>query len=112
MHRHERAARVSGGGPARTRSVVVTDLWYKDAVIYELDVRTYQDGNGDGIGDFRGLLQRLPLLSGFHWTGAASPDTFLVCRARQLSWGGTGSMTAPRARQQPTARLTRRQLLH
>jgi maltose alpha-D-glucosyltransferase/alpha-amylase len=42
----------------------VTDLWYKDAVIYELDVRTYQDGDGDGVGDFRGLLQRLPHLAG------------------------------------------------
>jgi maltose alpha-D-glucosyltransferase/alpha-amylase len=40
------------------------DLWYKDAVIYELDVKTYQDGNGDGVGDFRGLQQRLPHLAG------------------------------------------------
>jgi maltose alpha-D-glucosyltransferase/alpha-amylase len=38
----------------------MAELWYKDAVIYELDVKTYQDSNGDGIGDFRGLLQRLP----------------------------------------------------
>ena len=30
-------------------------LWYKDAVFYELHVRSFQDGNGDGIGDFRGL---------------------------------------------------------
>ncbi|MBX9584971.1 MAG: alpha-amylase family protein [Gemmataceae bacterium] len=42
----------------------MTDLWYKDAVLYELDVKTYQDGNGDGVGDFRGLLQRLPYLAG------------------------------------------------
>ncbi|MDB6075763.1 MAG: treS, partial [Verrucomicrobiaceae bacterium] len=34
-------------------------LWFKDAVIYELHVKTFQDGDGDGIGDFRGLLQRL-----------------------------------------------------
>lgn len=40
------------------------DLWHKDAIIYELDVKTYQDGNGDGIGDFGGLLQRLPHLAG------------------------------------------------
>jgi hypothetical protein len=31
-------------------------LWYKDAVIYELQVRSYYDGNGDGIGDFNGLI--------------------------------------------------------
>jgi maltose alpha-D-glucosyltransferase/alpha-amylase len=35
------------------------DDWYKDAIFYELHVRTFQDSNGDGIGDFRGLTQRL-----------------------------------------------------
>ncbi|HEX7184362.1 MAG TPA: alpha-amylase family protein, partial [Thermoanaerobaculia bacterium] len=39
------------------------DLWYKDAVIYSLDVETFQDSNGDGIGDFRGLGERLDYLS-------------------------------------------------
>lgn len=34
--------------------------WYKDAVIYELHVRAFCDSNGDGIGDFRGLLSKLP----------------------------------------------------
>ncbi len=33
--------------------------WYKDAVIYELHVKAYADGNGDGIGDFAGLRQHL-----------------------------------------------------
>jgi maltose alpha-D-glucosyltransferase/alpha-amylase len=37
-------------------------LWYKDAVFYELHVRTFQDGNGDGIGDFPGLTSRLDYL--------------------------------------------------
>ena len=37
-------------------------LWYKDAVIYELHVRAFQDSNGDGIGDFPGLLSRLDYL--------------------------------------------------
>ena len=35
------------------------DLWFKEAVIYQLHVRSFQDSNGDGIGDFRGLIQRL-----------------------------------------------------
>ncbi|WP_018657469.1 alpha-amylase family protein [Actinomadura flavalba] len=35
------------------------DLWWKNAVVYCLDVETFQDGNGDGIGDFRGLTQRI-----------------------------------------------------
>ncbi|HEY6374161.1 MAG TPA: alpha-amylase family glycosyl hydrolase, partial [Edaphobacter sp.] len=37
-------------------------LWYKDAVIYELHVRTFQDSNADGIGDFPGLISRLDYL--------------------------------------------------
>jgi maltose alpha-D-glucosyltransferase/alpha-amylase len=40
------------------------DLWYKDAVVYELDVETYQDSNGDGVGDFPGLIRRLPYIAG------------------------------------------------
>src|SRR6185295_8471665 len=36
--------------------------WYKDAVIYELRVRSFYDSNGDGIGDLRGLLQKLDYL--------------------------------------------------
>jgi maltose alpha-D-glucosyltransferase/alpha-amylase len=34
-------------------------LWYKDAVIYQLHVKSFCDSNGDGIGDFRGVLQRM-----------------------------------------------------
>ena len=37
-------------------------LWYKDAVIYELHVRSFCDSNGDGIGDFPGLITRLDYL--------------------------------------------------
>ncbi|WP_298134404.1 maltose alpha-D-glucosyltransferase [Acidiferrobacter sp.] len=37
-------------------------LWYKDAVIYELHVRAFFDGNGDGIGDFAGLTEKLDYL--------------------------------------------------
>ncbi|MBI2868872.1 MAG: maltose alpha-D-glucosyltransferase [Chloroflexi bacterium] len=37
-------------------------LWYKDAIIYELHVRSFYDGNGDGIGDFPGLTRRLDYL--------------------------------------------------
>lgn len=36
--------------------------WYKDAVFYELYVRAFKDGNGDGHGDFKGLLSKLDYL--------------------------------------------------
>jgi maltose alpha-D-glucosyltransferase/alpha-amylase len=38
-------------------------LWFKDAIVYELHVRSFQDSNDDGIGDFRGLLRRLDYLA-------------------------------------------------
>ena len=34
-------------------------LWFKDAVIYQLHLKTFFDGNNDGVGDFAGLLQKL-----------------------------------------------------
>ena len=37
-------------------------LWYKDAIIYQLHVRTFCDSNNDGIGDFPGLMQKLDYL--------------------------------------------------
>ncbi|MDQ3186119.1 MAG: maltose alpha-D-glucosyltransferase [Pseudomonadota bacterium] len=37
-------------------------LWYKDAIIYELHVKTFFDSNGDGIGDFPGLISKLDYL--------------------------------------------------
>jgi maltose alpha-D-glucosyltransferase / alpha-amylase len=42
----------------------IDDLWYKNAVIYCLDVEKYVDSNGDGIGDFAGLTRRLDYLAG------------------------------------------------
>ncbi|HXY60720.1 MAG TPA: maltose alpha-D-glucosyltransferase [Chthoniobacterales bacterium] len=38
-------------------------LWFKDAIIYELHVKTFHDSDGDGIGDFRGLIEKLDYLS-------------------------------------------------
>ncbi|WP_337270748.1 maltose alpha-D-glucosyltransferase [Oryzifoliimicrobium ureilyticus] len=34
-------------------------LWYKDAIIYQLHIKSFYDANGDGIGDFEGLYQKL-----------------------------------------------------
>ena len=43
---------------------MIDDLWYKNGVFYCLAVGTYMDANGDGIGDFKGLLRRLDYLQG------------------------------------------------
>jgi len=37
-------------------------LWYKDAIIYQLHVKAFMDSDGDGIGDFKGLSQKLDYL--------------------------------------------------
>jgi maltose alpha-D-glucosyltransferase/alpha-amylase len=41
----------------------MSDLWYKDAVFYELYVRAFFDSNGDGHGDLRGVIQKLDYLA-------------------------------------------------
>jgi maltose alpha-D-glucosyltransferase/alpha-amylase len=43
---------------------VIDDLWYKNAIVYSLSVATFMDANGDGVGDFEGLMRRLDYLQG------------------------------------------------
>jgi maltose alpha-D-glucosyltransferase/alpha-amylase len=43
---------------------MINDLWYKNAVIYCVNVETFMDTNGDGCGDFEGLSRRLDYLAG------------------------------------------------
>jgi maltose alpha-D-glucosyltransferase/alpha-amylase len=38
-------------------------LWFKDAIIYELHIRAFQDSTGDGVGDIQGLISRLDYLA-------------------------------------------------
>src|SRR6201986_4811295 len=38
------------------------ELWYKDAIIYQLHVKAFADSNNDGIGDFAGLCEKLDYL--------------------------------------------------
>jgi maltose alpha-D-glucosyltransferase/alpha-amylase len=44
--------------------VIISDLWYKNAVVYCLNVETFMDTNADGSGDFEGLSRRLDYLAG------------------------------------------------
>ncbi len=48
--------------PAAAPAFATDPLWYKDAIIYELRVRSFYDSNGDGIGDFPGLTRKLDYL--------------------------------------------------
>ncbi len=45
-----------------TRAATDDGLWYKDAIIYQLHVKAFHDSNGDGIGDFAGLTEKLDYL--------------------------------------------------
>lgn len=55
-------AKIAGSG-GRSGSASGTDeLWWRSAVIYQVYVRSFSDGNGDGIGDLAGVRARLPYL--------------------------------------------------
>ena len=47
-----------------TQSEIATDKdWWRGAVIYQIYPRSFQDSNGDGIGDLRGIVDRLPYIA-------------------------------------------------
>src|SRR3954454_7573822 len=48
--------------PSPAATWMIHDLWYKNAVVYSLDVETFLDASGDGCGDFEGLSRRLDYL--------------------------------------------------
>jgi len=55
-------ATASKRGPETAGALEVDPLWYKDAVIYQLHVRSFRDSTADGIGDFTGLTEKLDYL--------------------------------------------------
>jgi maltose alpha-D-glucosyltransferase/alpha-amylase len=48
---------------ARTKKAGAAHLWYKDAIIYQLHVKSFFDSNNDGIGDFPGLISKLDYIA-------------------------------------------------
>src|SRR5688572_12092797 len=56
---------------------MIEDLWYKNAVIYALNLDSFMDGNGDGCGDFEGLIRRMDYLESLGidavWLGPFQP---------------------------------------
>jgi maltose alpha-D-glucosyltransferase/alpha-amylase len=49
--------------PDDQRSHKLDPLWYKDAVIYQLHLKSFFDQNNDGVGDFKGLMQKLDYIA-------------------------------------------------
>src|SRR5947209_4171403 len=47
----------------RTETLVPDSLWYKDAIIYQLHIKSFFDSNNDGIGDFPGLISKLDYIA-------------------------------------------------
>ncbi|ROM69487.1 maltose alpha-D-glucosyltransferase [Pseudomonas brassicacearum] len=47
----------------RSATFIKDPLWYKDAVIYQVHVKSYFDSNNDGIGDFPGLIEKLDYIA-------------------------------------------------
>ena len=56
------------GAPARAqetpKAANAGDVWWRDAVVYEIYPRSFQDSNGDGVGDLNGITSRLGYLQG------------------------------------------------
>jgi alpha-glucosidase len=58
--------------------------WWRGAVIYQIYPRSFQDSNGDGIGDFAGIVQRLPHIAGL---GVDAIWISPFCRSQMLDFG-------------------------
>jgi maltose alpha-D-glucosyltransferase / alpha-amylase len=47
----------------KSETIAIEPQWYKDAVIYQLHIKSFFDANDDGIGDFAGLMQKLDYIA-------------------------------------------------
>jgi maltose alpha-D-glucosyltransferase/alpha-amylase len=63
LHAVEAAERPPSPAVRRQATLVDDPHWYKDAIIYQLHVKAYQDSSGDGLGDFVGLTSRLDYIA-------------------------------------------------
>jgi hypothetical protein len=71
--------------------------WWKNAVIYEIYPRSFQDSNNDGIGDLNGITQRLDYLQSSASTPSGSPPATHPRRS-------TSATTSPTTRHRPPVR--------
>jgi maltose alpha-D-glucosyltransferase/alpha-amylase len=62
---HDKAKGKVGKRRGKERTDFIADpLWYKDAVIYQIHIKSYFDSNNDGVGDFAGLIDKLDYIAG------------------------------------------------
>ena len=65
------------GEPAVAPALAADADWWRGAVIYQIYPRSFQDSNGDGIGDLQGIIERLPHIAGLGadaiWIRRSSP---------------------------------------
>lgn len=54
---------MDGNGTVRRNAAAAARPWWKDAVVYQVYPRSFQDADGDGIGDLKGLARRIPYLA-------------------------------------------------
>ena len=69
-------------------------LWFKTAVFYEIHLRGFFDGNGDGSGDFRGLTEKLDYLQ---WLGIDCIWLLPMYASRRCATAATTSPTSTRS---------------
>ncbi len=66
--------------PSFSQPKTATEPWYKNAIIYNLHVHTFKDSDGDGKGDFRGLIEKLDYIKGMGfntlWLAPFYPSPF------------------------------------
>jgi maltose alpha-D-glucosyltransferase/alpha-amylase len=62
MSRREKNPETRAASARTTEQVLIQRDWYKDAIIYELHIKSFYDSNHDGIGDFAGLTEKLDYL--------------------------------------------------
>ena len=62
MHQSDTATKPDRNTAERVVAAAGEDAWWRDAVVYQVYVRSFADANGDGIGDLAGVLDRLPYL--------------------------------------------------
>jgi hypothetical protein len=63
------------------------ELWFQDAIIYQLHVKAFADSNNDGMGDFAGLTEKLDYLEDFVVNGFWTRDLPTHCRFAQDQTG-------------------------